>query len=79
LNGVELWLASFVPAGPATPSRSRLPTNKEITMADNIEPVTIEVEVHGAVLDLQGLGKDMDKSEMSCISFVSSFDMSTKK
>jgi hypothetical protein len=44
-------------------------------MADNIEPVTIEVEVHGAVLDLQGLGKDMDKSEMSCISFVSTFDV----
>jgi hypothetical protein len=48
-------------------------------MAENIEPVTAEVEEHNSLLDLQGLGKDMDKSEMSCISFVSSFDMSTKK
>jgi hypothetical protein len=48
-------------------------------MAENIEPATAETEIQGSVLDLQGLGKDMDKSEMSCISFVSSFDMSTRK
>lgn len=50
-------------------------------MAENIEPTTddteaVEVEAHGSVLNLQGLGKDMDKSEAgggACISLVSSF------
>jgi hypothetical protein len=53
-------------------------------MAENIEPTTdetevaetevAEVEAHGSVLNLQGLGKDMDKSEAgggACVSLVS--------
>ena len=46
-------------------------------MAENIEPTeertedAAEVEAHGSVLDSQGLGKDMDKPEGSCISLVS--------
>jgi hypothetical protein len=48
-------------------------------MAENIESVTAEAEEQGSVLDLQGLSKDMDRCEMSCISFVSTFDMSTRK
>lgn len=45
-------------------------------MAENIKPTTeesetAEVEAHGSVLNLQGLGKDMDKSESACISLVS--------
>ncbi|MFF3499798.1 hypothetical protein [Streptomyces sp. NPDC003247] len=53
------------------------PTHEEITMAENIEPVeeqnedAPEVEAHSSVLDAQGLGKDMDKAEGSCISLVS--------
>ena len=51
-------------------------------MAENIEPTTTdeneteaaEVEAHGSVLNLQGLGKDMDKSESACISLVSAVD-----
>ncbi|MEV6948594.1 hypothetical protein AB0N07_43095 [Streptomyces sp. NPDC051172] len=47
-------------------------------MAENIDPTTdeteaAEVEAHG-VPGLQGLGKDMDKSESSCISTVSSIE-----
>ena len=53
-----------------------LSTTEEIIMAENIEPTedTAEVEAHRSVLDNQGLGKDMDKSESSCISTVSSIE-----
>ncbi|MGW3151546.1 hypothetical protein ACWDG1_44450 [Streptomyces sp. NPDC001177] len=42
-------------------------------MAENIESPddTPEVEAHGSVLDLQGLGKDMDKVEGNCLSVLS--------
>ena len=45
-------------------------------MADNNPSIAAEagyarVEALGSVLDLQGLGKDMDKSEMNCISLAS--------
>ncbi|MET9913376.1 hypothetical protein ABZZ74_42575 [Streptomyces sp. NPDC006476] len=45
-------------------------------MAENTEPTNdttedaAEVEAH-SVLDNQGLGKDMDKSESACVSVVS--------
>ncbi|MGW2520684.1 hypothetical protein ACWC09_27430 [Streptomyces sp. NPDC001617] len=50
-------------------------------MAENTEPTNntsesedaAEVEAH-SVLDNQGLGKDMDKSESACISLVSSIE-----
>jgi hypothetical protein len=51
----------------------------EIVMAENTEPTNDateeaeEVEAH-SVLDNQGLGKDMDKSESACISTVSSIE-----
>ena len=45
-------------------------------MADKIQSIAAEagyarVEALGSVLDLQGLAKDMDKSEGSCVSLVS--------
>ncbi|MEV4558128.1 hypothetical protein AB0K51_14210 [Kitasatospora sp. NPDC049285] len=46
-------------------------------MAENVEPTeertedVAEVEAHSSVLDAQGLSKDVDKSENSCVSLVS--------